>query len=44
MRYDVVSATAYILFSDVYNVYGFSGKWQHMEPQLYLVAVQLERK
>lgn len=42
--YDVVSATAYILVSDVYDVSGFTGKRQHMELQLYLIAVQLERK
>lgn len=40
--YDVLDVTTCVRFCDVYNVFGLAGKRQHMELQLYLVAVQLE--
>lgn len=42
--YDVVGATTYLRVCDVYNIFSLTGKWQHMELQLHLVAVQLEGK
>ena len=41
---DVVNVSTDIRVCDVYNDFYHSGKWQHMEPQLNLVAVQLEGK
>lgn len=42
LPYDVISVTAYIRICDVYNVYSLTGKRQHVEVHLHLVAVQLE--
>lgn len=43
IRDDIIRTSADLRFCDVHNILGFTGEGQHVELQLDLIAVQLER-